>query len=181
MNTEFIYLQVMKLVEKNINSPLTSSCGRLFDAVASILNLTQENSYHSEAPIALESLVNPDKFGLYNYKITFDKFYSIDTTLIIQDIFKDLKNGAPKEEISSKFHYTLSHATVSMLKKLKKETGIKKVCLSGGVFCNEYLTNIIKNLGEENGLTIYTQQKVSPNDNGLSYGQAVIGAAQLED
>ncbi len=173
---------IEKMIEKNINSPLTTSAGRLFDAVASILNITIENTYHAQAPISLENYVNLNNRGFYDYRISFDNgFYELDTSFIIEQIANEFLKGGNISNIATKFHFTLSKASSEILKRISKETGIKKACVSGGVFCNTYLSNMIKEFSREYSIDVFTHHLVSPNDNGLSYGQAVIAAANLKE
>ncbi|MCD6578208.1 carbamoyltransferase HypF [bacterium] len=173
---------IEKMLSKNINSPLTTSAGRLFDAVAAILNITLKNTYHAQAPISLESFVDITKKGFYEYRIiNNDDIYQLNTSIIIEQLAKDHLNKIDISIIATKFHYTLAKASAELLKILSKKTGIKKACLSGGVFCNTYLSNMISEFSKEYNIDVYTHHLVSPNDNGLSYGQAVIGAANLKE
>ncbi|MGM0441497.1 MAG: carbamoyltransferase HypF [Elusimicrobiota bacterium] len=167
---------VAKLIDKNLNCPKTSSAGRLFDAVSSIIGLVDYNTYRARAPIALEGAVDDEYLNeKYNFNIIEknDKFI-IDTLNLIECVFKDKINGVSIGRIGARFHSTVAEMVVRGLMRMSKKLDIKKACLSGGVFCNYYLSNIIRKRSKKHGLEIYTHRKVSPNDNGISYGQAVI-------
>lgn len=172
---------VRKLVDKRVNSPRSPSAGRFFDAVSSILNLAHENTFSARAPIALENKVRKKylKEG-YRFKIKSNKErFVMDTANVIKEILKDIKNNISIEIIASKFHYTVAEIAVEGLDRMKKRTGIKKACVTGGVFCNYYITDLVKEMAKKKGINVFTHKKVSPNDNGLSYGQAVICLANL--
>jgi hydrogenase maturation protein HypF len=165
-----------KMIEKGINSPFTTSAGRLFDAVAAMAGIVSHNTYIARAPIALESLVRKRYLNSsYDFDIIDkEKSFVIDTDGIIRGVARDIRQKAGPEKIASKFHYTIAAIAVAGLEKLKEETGLDRACLSGGVFCNYYLTPLIKELIKDKEIKIYTHRLVSPGDNGISYGQAAV-------
>ncbi len=183
---------VCQMMEKNLNSPLTSSAGRLFDAVASLLCIRHEISHESQAAMELEAMANeniPEKNildGVYEFDIIHhktgdnDRLFEINMMPSIRQIIEDLQEGKPLGLISSTFHHTLVAAFTDAAIRVSKETGITKTVLSGGVFNNDIiLTGMIKAL-EENCLKVYTHKKVPTGDGGIPLGQVVVAAALEE-
>ncbi len=163
---------VGKMIESSINSSLTSSAGRLFDAVACLLNLCSENSFDAEGPMRLESII--DESEKRHYPFTFNEgIISFEET--INRILGDL-NKVSIPRISAKFHNTMVNVICEVINKMRKETGINKVVLSGGVFQNKYLLeNTIYRL-KENKFETYTNHLVPPNDGGIALGQLLIAS-----
>ncbi|MDD5687290.1 MAG: carbamoyltransferase HypF [Elusimicrobia bacterium] len=165
---------IKNMIDKNINSPLTSSMGRLFDAVASIINLRQETTYEAQAAIELENLAVDGCKGpvkSYNYEIIGDE---IDVKKMIIEIINDLKKKKSKGEISFKFHNTLAEIILDVCQKLRKETKINKVALSGGVFQNMTLLGKAIELLKNAGFSVFTNKEVPTNDGGISLGQVYV-------
>ncbi|MCD4678728.1 MAG: carbamoyltransferase HypF [Desulfobacula sp.] len=175
---------VCQMMDKNLNSPLTSSTGRLFDAVASLLCIRHKISYESQAAMELESITDKELTqDVYGFDIIQcknneeDRSFEIDLMACIRQIAKDLSVDESLGQISSKFHNTIVKAFSCAAIKVSKETGIRKILLSGGVFNNDYiLSSMIRTL-EENNLKVYTHTKVPTGDGGISLGQAVVAAA----
>lgn len=166
---------IEKMIDKNINSPLTSSCGRLFDAASSLIGIRDKISYEGQAAMELESFCASGVKERYNFFVCKegDEFI-IDPQKIFIDIIKDLKEGIDKKVMAAKFHNTVAEFTLNLCGKIKKSTGINKIALSGGVFQNKYLTEKVVSLLEDKGFKVYIQRKVPPNDGGISLGQAVV-------
>jgi hydrogenase maturation protein HypF len=170
---------IEKMIDKNINSPLTSSCGRLFDAASSLIGIRDEISYEGQAAMELESFCASGIKERYNFCICKEgKEFIIDPQEIFIDIIKDLKEGIDKKVIAAKFHNTVAEFTLNLCGKIRENTGINKIALSGGVFQNRYLTEKIISLLEKDGFQVYTQRKVPPNDGGISLGQAVVAGSE---
>ncbi|MFA5779452.1 MAG: carbamoyltransferase HypF [Elusimicrobiota bacterium] len=167
---------IKKMIDKNLNCPLTSSIGRLFDAVASIINLRQEITYEAQAAIELEQIADLQITDLYDYEIADDE---IDVRKMILGIVNDLKNKTLKSKISAKFHNTLAKIILDICKKLKKETKINKVALSGGVFQNSVLLEKAVKLLKNAGFEVFTNSQVPSNDGGISLGQSWIAQKLL--
>ena len=170
---------IEKMIDKNINSPLTSSCGRLFGAASSLIGIRDEISYEGQAAMELESFCASGIKERYNFCICKEgKEFIIDPQEIFIDIIKDLKEGIDKKVIAAKFHNTVAEFTLNLCGKIRENTGINKIALSGGVFQNRYLTEKIISLLEKDGFQVYTQRKVPPNDGGISLGQAVVAGSE---
>ena len=180
---------VCQMMEKNLNSPLTSSAGRLFDGVASLLCIRHKITYESQAAMELEAIADKNLIDnnlideVYGFDIVRnknddgDRLFEIDMIPCIRQITDDLKESTSLSRISSKFHHTLVAAFTEAAVRVRKETGIRKIVLSGGVFNNDYiLSSMIRTL-EENNLKVYTHTKVPTGDGGICLGQAVVAAA----
>lgn len=162
---------LMAMIKKEINSPLTSSMGRLFDGVASLVNLSHKISYHAQAAIALEQqAMKSDSNDSYKFRYGNRTIYH---NSVIGGIVDDLKSGTPVDDIARKFHNSIIEMIVTIADSLRAKTGISNVALSGGVFQNHLiLENSFLNL-RERGFTPLIHQKVPANDGGISLGQAV--------
>ncbi|GFZ32261.1 carbamoyltransferase [Clostridium zeae] len=163
------------MISKNINSPLTSSMGRLFDAVAYMLGFNRRVTFEGEAAIYLENMAHGNIRAYYEFGIEEkENQYVINTTYIIYSILKDLKRQIKKEVIAMKFHNTIIKFTEAMCMKIYNDYDINKVALSGGVFQNNILYERIYNNLISKGFRVYTNNKVPCNDGGISLGQIVI-------
>ncbi|MBN2240776.1 MAG: carbamoyltransferase HypF [Dehalococcoidales bacterium] len=168
---------IRQQIEKNINTPLTSSCGRLFDAVSALLGITPVVSYEAQAAIDMEMLAYAagDEKGVYNYSTgKTGKTTIINLRTLFEDIISDLHEGVEKATIASRFHTTVSLMITDLCQVISAGTGIKDVVLSGGVFQNRLLLRKAVAGLKSSGLTVYTHRQVPTNDGGISLGQAVI-------
>ena len=170
---------IKAMIDKNINSPLTSSAGRLFDAVGSLVLSKDRVSKEAELPIGLENIAIELCRGKYDFDIdTGGKGYKISCKKIIKGIVKDLTKGVDASTISSKFHNTVAEIILKVSLKLKKKFKINKVALSGGVFQNKYLTARTVEILAAKGLKVYKHSAVSTNDSGIPIGQIAIANAR---
>ncbi|MDP3013506.1 MAG: carbamoyltransferase HypF, partial [Candidatus Subteraquimicrobiales bacterium] len=160
-------------LEKRINSPLTSSCGRLFDAVSALLGIRSVIDYEGQAAIELEMIADENIKESYPFEIHSEgnEAMVIDTEPIIRGIIKDLGKGALPSLISAKFHNSVVNFTVKICEKLREREGLNKVALSGGVFQNVYLLTRLNRKLKEHGFEVLTHKKVPTNDGGISLGQ----------
>lgn len=164
------------MIDNKLNTPRASSIGRLFDGVASILDIKHKASYEGQGAVMLESLAI-DNDEIYNFSIKKDNGVSVlDWREIIRSIIDDKETGIHKGKIASKFMNTLVEAAIKITKEIRKETNINDIVLSGGVFQNMYLLDrLTKGLIAE-GFNVFTHKRVSTNDEGISLGQIVIAA-----
>jgi len=167
---------IIQAIDKNINCPLSSSAGRLFDAVAAITNVCPVSKFHAEAPMRLESIANP---GI-DFGYPFDLGYIVSFESTIKAIVEDLLDGMDVAEISAKFHNTVINVIFAMASQIRKESGINKVVLSGGTFQNKYILSRIEKILEKEKFEVYSQLKVPSNDGGIALGQLVIAAKRKE-
>lgn len=159
-----------KIIDQKINTPLTSSVGRLFDAIASLLNIINDVTFEGQSAMALEFLVQDiimDK--VYDFSWQYDSHHCnyINISSIVKEIIKDYLDKKNLSLIATKFHLTL----VEIINKIAQAVATETVVLSGGCFQNKYLLeNVIKNLINHN-FKPYWSQKIPLNDGGLSLGQ----------
>jgi hydrogenase maturation protein HypF len=158
---------------------LTSSAGRLFDAVSALVGVREEIDYEAQAAIELEMLApnEVDKFGAncYPFYITDHQGMKIiKLGELISTIVQDVKNKVPTPIISLKFHNTMAQIVVEMCKLISREIGITQVALSGGVFQNRLFFMSTTAALQREGFEVFTHHLVPCNDGGISLGQAVI-------
>lgn len=173
---------VIQALKSGINCFLSSSIGRLFDCISSLIGVRNYISYDGQAAIELENIINENINECYLYDIREnEKVLQIEYKRIIEGVLKDIKDGESHSNISAKFHNSLIYATCDLLYILRQRENINKVVLSGGVFENEYLLkNIYKKLTEK-GFEVFYNKKVPTNDGGLSFGQLYIASALLKE
>jgi hydrogenase maturation protein HypF len=172
---------------KRINSPLASSVGRLFDAVAAAIGICREEcSYEGQAAIEMEALVDASSLNNNEEKLNYsfdiailDNIYCIDPRPMWQALLDDLQQQIPQRIMAAKFHTGLAKAIVEMVNHLCQENLIKNIVLTGGVFQNSILLDQVSKHLETLGLNILTHSLVPCNDGGLSLGQAIIAAVQI--
>ena len=158
---------------------MTSSCGRLFDAVAAIMGIGDFNTYEGELPIRLQACAERSscKDDFYRYSIETDKKCRLLNFLpAIHDILEDKRDTADKAYI---FHRTLAKGFADMAKLAANEYHVSKVGLTGGVYQNTLLLKITKHLLEKEGFSVLIHSEVPPNDGGISLGQAFLTAGKL--
>jgi hydrogenase maturation protein HypF len=164
-------------VEKKVNAPLTSSMGRLFDAVSALIGVRCIIEYEAQAAIDLEMLADDaqGETGYYPFSMVEGDGISI---IKIQDlltaIIKDLNSDTTKAVIAARFHNTIAQIILETCRNISAETGLKQVALSGGVFQNRLLLKKAIALLESKGFEVYTHRQVPCNDGGISLGQVVI-------
>ncbi len=172
---------IKKMIEQKINTPLTSSMGRLFDGVASIIGLCHKASFEGQAAMSLEfKASNTLALPLYCYNITHGpkgKSMIIDWTQMIREIIEDFRQGQESSIISTRFHRTLAEVIV----EIARLTGNNKVALTGGCFQNKFLTEVAVDRLRQEGFSPYWQKKVPANDGGISLGQMFVAARRLKD
>lgn len=170
---------IIQMIQNGVNSPLTSSLGRLFDGIASIIGIRNHVFYEGQAAMELEMLAQDHTSDIYDGEWTGSNRHKIPTAPIIYGIVKDMQRGIPESIISRKFHQTLIHLFADLCEVIGKENGLNRVVLSGGVFQNSILfTGLIKAL-EAKKIKVYTHRRVPTNDGGISLGQAVVAAAAV--
>lgn len=169
-------INVLKqMLIKNINCPITSSAGRLFDGIAALLNIRSTINFEGQAAMMLEFSVDMSQESFYPFEIINEDVYIVDWEPILKSILTDIGSGEKREIIAAKFHNTLVEIICTVVEKV----GIDKVVLSGGCFQNIILlSKTIKRL-EEKDFNVYRHQRIPPNDGGISLGQVVVAAQKL--
>jgi hydrogenase maturation protein HypF len=172
-----------RMLKKAINSPITSSAGRLFDAVAYITGVSSYSHFEGQAAMQLEFETDRvESNEIYDFRILDSDTrnsrikYIADWEPMILDIIKDVDNEVDRGLISAKFHNTLSN----IMLELAKLIGEKKIVLSGGCFQNKYLAERTISLLMSNGFKPYWHQRVPPNDGGISLGQIAAASKSID-
>ena len=168
--------QVIQAIEKNINCPLSSGAGRLFDAAAALLDLCSFSSFHAEAPMRLESVINPDDSGAYPFVEGDD----ISLAPAFQSMVEELLAGSGPGSISARFHNTIIDIIINRVNKISQESGIRTVALSGGTFQNRYLSTRIEDSLLDSQFKVLVPRQLPANDGGIALGQLAIAAKKRE-
>jgi len=165
-------------LKNDLNCPKTSSMGRLFDAVASLIGLRHAVNYEAQAAIELENIINPDQEGSYHFEIE-DNQVRIAPVLV--SVLQDIQSQVSSADISAKFHNSIRLLVLEICSRISQETGCRTVAFSGGVWQNKFLlSHSIKDL-EELNYTVLIHHQVPANDGGLVLGQALIANYQLNN
>jgi hydrogenase maturation protein HypF len=164
------------MLARGVNSPFTTSCGRLFDAVAALVGVRFACSYEGQAAIELEAAAEraePDR--RYPWAVgEEDGILVLDWRPTIDAILRDLADGAPVSATARRFHDTVAEAAAEICVEIRRRTGVDRVVLSGGVFQNKLLTEGLHDRLAARGLRVFTHRLVPPNDGGLALGQAAV-------
>jgi hydrogenase maturation protein HypF len=159
---------------RRIQTVQTSSCGRLFDAVAVLLGMGSEVTFEGQAAIALEMAADPNVTDRYGFDLEQGESTVIDLRQTIATVVKDIAVERSVAAISACFHNTLSAAIVEVCCRIRKCDGLDRVCLSGGVFQNHLLLGLTTVQLRRLGFGVFLHAMVPANDGGISLGQAVI-------
>jgi hydrogenase maturation protein HypF len=178
-------LVVRQALSDKINCISTTSMGRLFDAVSSILELCKSSDYEGQAAILLENAaveaidnnVLPIKFAI-SIDTDSDGMFIPNTIKLFKDIFNAINESKDTKAIALGFHIAVAEMVANVCKLVSIECGIKSVCLSGGVFQNQILTELAFNLLENSGLKAYINSIVPPNDGGIALGQIFLSGGE---
>jgi hydrogenase maturation protein HypF len=175
-----------RMMERGINAPLTSSLGRLFDAVAAVVLGRRQVDYEAQAAIELEGIAvdQPDDEAGYEMEMEGGNWalrepMRLSTRLLWQGVLEDLEAGISKARIAARFHASVAVGFTRAAVKARAATGVTRVALSGGCMHNRRLARQLRMKLEAEGMEVFQHVQVSPGDGGLSYGQAVVGAARL--
>jgi len=170
---------VLQMLSRRLNCPLTSSCGRLFDAAAALCGIRSSVNYEGQAAIELEQAIEPDE-GFYRGRlVTGLDLILIDQFPIIEALMGDMRNKVPVGRIAARFHNGVGHILCEAAAAAAKRTGLNRVVLSGGVFQNAYLSERLERDLSKMGLEVYAHIELPANDACISLGQAWIGAQTL--
>ena len=178
-----------RMIERQVNTPMTSSLGRLFDAVAAVVLSRREVDYEAQAAIELEGVAVDEALDLddrYLFELREGDWPSQRPTIISaapiwRQLLPDLHSAVRKSCIAARFHAGVASAFTDTAVLARKATGLNQVVMSGGCMHNRRLARLLRAGLEEKGFTVYTHRQVSPGDGGLSYGQAAVAAAILKN
>ncbi|HVP20685.1 MAG TPA: carbamoyltransferase HypF [Anaerolineaceae bacterium] len=159
------------MLNARINTPLTSSMGRFFDAASALIGVRQEATYEGQAAIELEALADPIETGYYEFNIQADEFNPFP---VWQGLLKDLNTGLPQPILSARFHNSLVELNLEICRRIQRATGVNTVALGGGVWQNRYLLEHTIRRLDRNGFHVLVHRQVPTNDGGLALGQALI-------
>jgi len=165
-------------VERGLNAPLTSSMGRLFDAVSALLGICAEVTYEGQAAVELEAGASGPTEQTYGFDISEGPSgaLEIDVRPMISEIVAEIVQETPAELISGKFHSTVADMIVRVCREIRDQTGLNQVALSGGVFQNALLLGMALERLRSRGFEVFRHSIVPCNDGGISLGQAVVAA-----
>jgi len=162
---------IKRQLESRINTPNTSSMGRLFDAVASLIGLRHTINYEAQAAIELEQITEPSITDAYTFEISEG---IINLNSVISNILMDINHANRAAIIATKFHNAIANLILVLCKQIKNENDLHHVALSGGVWQNQYLLQKTYQILTDEGFSVLIHQNTPPNDGGISLGQAVI-------
>ncbi|GAA3734872.1 carbamoyltransferase HypF [Salinactinospora qingdaonensis] len=168
---------VRAVARAGVNAPLTSSAGRLFDAVAAVVGVRDRVGYEGHAALELQQRADPHERGHYPVRITGAAPLRVHGTDLVRGAVDDLCAGADPATIAARFHNGLTDAAARVCLHLAEETGLGQVALSGGVFQNTLLLGALRARLERRGLRVLVHERVPTNDGGISFGQAAVAAA----
>lgn len=160
-----------QMLAQRLNCPITSSAGRLFDAVASILSLRERVAFEGQAAMELEFIADADERGTYGFKVALG---AVDWEPMLRQLISDLASGGRPAIISARFHNTL----VEMISAVAVEADIERVVLSGGCFQNRRLLEHAVARLTSDGFKVYWHQRIPTNDGGISLGQVAAAARE---
>ena len=169
-------------LEKNLNCAPTSSMGRLFDAVASLINVRHQISYEAQAAMELEAMANQamdSSDDSYSFELCGTELLRMKPTRLLRAICDDLENGLAPQQVAAKFHRAVAIMISEVCKLARAATGIDIVGLTGGVFQNALLLELAKKMLLNDGFQVLTHRLVPANDGGISLGQAIVGRNRL--
>ncbi len=172
-----------KMISGKVNTPLTSSLGRLFDGVAALTGLRQRVTFESQAAMELEAVAGTRLFNggpRYPYDIhgTPGAVRHVGLGPLIRAVTEDVMSDAPRREISRRFHLTVIDLFTDLCVVLGRETGIRDTVLSGGVFQNALILSGLSRSLAKNGFKVYSHSRVPANDGGLCLGQALVAGSR---
>ncbi|WP_020675781.1 carbamoyltransferase HypF [Geopsychrobacter electrodiphilus] len=173
---------LLQMMHKEINTPLTSSCGRLFDAVASLAGLRQTVSYEGQAALELEMRIDktqqltPYRFELLDN----DGKIIVNPRPMVHELVADLQQGRDAGAVSLRFHLGLAEAILQVCQRIRARQGALPIALSGGVFQNVFLTERVTALLRAANFEVLLHRQTPPNDGGLALGQVVIAGRYLD-
>lgn len=169
-----------ELAQSGLASPVTSSAGRLFDAVAALCGIRADTSYEGQAAVELEAACSRSDGRAYDLPVVAGPggLWILDARIAIAEVAADVGAGLPVGEVSARFHNGLAEATARAVQEVARERGIGTAVLSGGVFQNRRLLEGTEARLTSAGLRVLVPERLPPGDGGLAYGQAAIAAAR---
>lgn len=173
---------IQQMIDRQVHSPRTSSCGRLFDAVAALVGIRSTVNYEAQAAIELEMAAHDSTDdGVYPFDlIPDDNHWQIGTLPLFQWILRDIRNQASIPDISRRFHAGLAALFVELAEKIRDQSHLNRICLSGGCFHNLLLFRLLLDGLRAKSFEVYFHSEVPAGDGGISLGQALVAAHRLQ-
>lgn len=172
----------LRMMERAINAPLTSGCGRLFDGVSALLGVRDRVRFEGEAAMELERLLPDDWRSGDCYPFDADETPGgviIESAPMIHALVVDIAAGIPAGVCAAKFHNGIVRAVVSVVLRLREATGIRTIVMAGGCFLNRHLSEGIEDALERAGCTVLLPEQLPVGDAGISLGQAIVAAEEM--
>jgi hydrogenase maturation protein HypF len=170
------WARVAEIARTGLGAPLTSSVGRLCDAVAALCGLRASVTYEGQAAIELEAIADRSERSAYELPYADGE---LDARPTVAAVIADLDAGASPATVSARFHNALAGATVSACASIARDAGLELVVLAGGVFQNRLLLERVAAGVQAHGLRTLIPERLPPNDGAISFGQAAVAAATL--
>jgi hydrogenase maturation protein HypF len=167
---------LLQQLERHVNTPPTSSMGRLFDAAASLADVRQRVNYEAQAAIEFEALADPEENGVYPVKLSGSE---LDLAPAVEAMLEDIRGHQPASTLSARFHNGIAAAVAECADRVRQDSGLDAVVLSGGVWQNITLLRRTLSLLNSRGFQVYIHREVPANDGGISLGQAVVAASRM--
>jgi hydrogenase maturation protein HypF len=164
---------LLRQLEAGINTPDTSSLGRLFDAAAALAGVRQRVDYEAQAACEFEAASDRDATGAYEFGVSGE---IADPAPVIRAIAADVRAGAPVGAIAERFHRGVANLTAGICRRVARAEGLSRVALTGGVWQNRRLLELTLRELRRDGLEVLLHRLLPPNDGGLALGQLVVGA-----
>ena len=173
---------ILQMMQREVHSPRTSSCGRLFDAVAAIIGLRNNVTYEAQAAIELEMAAHTSTDeGAYPFDLSKEgNIWKIGTRSLFEWLIADLRKQSAVPDMSRRFHNGLAIALADLAAKLREERNLNRVCLSGGCFQNALLFEFTLNALRKKDFEVYFHCEVPAGDGGISLGQALVASRILQ-
>ena len=169
---------ILAMARRGVNSPLTSSAGRLFDAAAAILGVRDTINYEGQAAVELEQLADPGETGAYPAALQAGHPFQARGSDLLHGVIDDLTSGVPAPVIAARFHHGVAALIEAGCLAMRNRYGLDAVALSGGVFQNLLLLHATVGRLEAHGFRVLVHSRVPCNDGGISLGQAVVAGAR---
>jgi hydrogenase maturation protein HypF len=169
---------VLQMIERSVNTPMTSSCGRLFDAIAALIGIRSTVNYEAQAAIELEMAARDSTDqGSYTFDLLQkESGWQIGTRSLFESILQDMRNQVHASDMSRRFHNGLAAVFAKAAESIRGSSALNRVCLSGGCFQNALLFEAIHGLLRQKGFEVYYHSEVPTGDGGISLGQALVAS-----
>jgi len=164
-------------LERGLNTPQTSSLGRLFDAAAALGGIRQKVNYEAQAAIEFESALDKNELGSYQFEIQKE---TVGVRPVIQALLADIQRGTSVPVLSARFHNGVANMVRQVCGQIRRDTGLKEIVLSGGVWQNMVLLEHTVHGLHADGFDVNVHRQIPTNDGGISLGQAMVGSARLK-